>query len=406
MSAHEIVKDIHWVGAVDWDRRHFHGFSYTTPNGTTYNAYLIIDEKITLVDTVLPEFFGEMADAISGIIDPKKIEYIIANHVEIDHSGALPRMLELCPNATVLCSAKCRDGLKKNYHSDWNFRIVKTGDTVSLGKKTLEFIEAPMIHWPDSMFTYVREDELLLPNDAFGQHFASAERFDDEIDERMIMNEAAKYYANILLDLGSIIHRKLEEVEKMGIPIKIIAPSHGIIWRKDPAKIVEAYKKWSSGVIDSPRVIVIYDTMWGTTEKMARNIVEGVAAEGVAVRLYRAPFSDHTSILKDVLDTKGILVGSSTIHNSFLPTLASLLEEFETLKPKNRIGASFGSFGWGRGACRRIEESLKAAGIDIVMPALETQYVPDKDGFKAYHQFGRDFAKKVKESGVSVLKEA
>ncbi|MBI4974539.1 MAG: MBL fold metallo-hydrolase, partial [Candidatus Omnitrophica bacterium] len=230
----EIRKGIYWMGAVDWNMRTFHGHTYTTKRGTTYNAYLIVDDKTALVDTVYGPFADEMVEKIREIIPPEKIDYIIANHVETDHSGVMPRLMKLCPKAKVIGTAKCKDGLYRHYYENWDFQVVKTGDKISLGKRTLNFIEAAMIHWPDSMFTYCPEEELLMPNDAFGQHYATSERFDDEVDQAVLMDEAAKYYGNILWPLSSIILKKIEEIQKMNIPIKMIAPSHGIIWRKDP----------------------------------------------------------------------------------------------------------------------------------------------------------------------------
>ncbi|MDD4894848.1 MAG: MBL fold metallo-hydrolase, partial [Candidatus Omnitrophica bacterium] len=238
MSFLKILPDIYSVGVVDWSVRTFHGHTYTTNRGTTYNAYLILDEKIALVDTVYGPFADELIENIRQVVPVEKIDYIIANHVETDHSGALPALMKLCPKAKILGTAKCKEGLYRHYYGDWDFEVLKTGDKLKLGKRSLSFIEAPMIHWPDSMFTYCPEEELLMPNDAFGQHYATSERFNDEVNECELMDEAAKYYANILWPLGQVISRKIEEVVKMGISIKMIAPSHGVIWRRDPMKIV------------------------------------------------------------------------------------------------------------------------------------------------------------------------
>jgi flavorubredoxin len=236
----EVLENVFWVGAVDWNIRNFHGFTYSTHRGTTYNAYLIVDEKTALIDSVYGPFAGEMIERIREIVDPSKIDYIVANHVETDHSGAISEILKLAPKAKLLGTAKCKEGLQKHYFGNWDFQVVKTGDEIKLGKRTLRFIEAPMLHWPDSMFTYVEKDALLLPNDAFGQHLATSKRFDDEVDEKILMEEAAKYYANILWLFNQLILRKIDEIQKMGLKINMIAPSHGIIWRSNPGKIVEA----------------------------------------------------------------------------------------------------------------------------------------------------------------------
>lgn len=393
----EVSNNIFWVGAIDWNIRNFHGFTYSTPKGTTYNAYLILDEKVALIDTVYGKFFGEMLDRIEEIIDPTKIDYVIANHVEIDHSGALPKIMELLPQAKVVCTQKCKDGLKKNHFKDWNWHIVKTGDTIKLGKKTLYFIEAPMIHWPDSMFTYVQEDALLLSNDAFGQHIATSFRFNDEVEEDEIIHEAIKYYANILWHLSSVILRKIEEIKKMNILIRTIAPSHGIIWRKNPEGIVELYINWAKGFGKKEKIIVVYDTMWGNTEKLAEKIVDGIISEEIETRLYRLPCSDITEIFGELLDSKGLLIGSSTIHNSFIPTLGQFLEDIKCLKPKGIRVATFGSYGWAGGAIRDIEEAIKKAGIEIITQSLEVKYVPDEIELNSAYEFGTKFAKSIKE---------
>ena len=393
MGKTEIKKGIYWVGAVDWNVRSFHGHTYATKRGTTYNAYLIMDDKVALVDTVYGPFAGEMIEKVREIVPPERIDYVIANHVETDHSGAMPALMKLCPKAKVICTAKCKEGLYKNYYGNWDFQIVKTGDTLKLGKRTLSFIEAPMIHWPDSMFTYCRDEELLMPNDAFGQHYATSERFDDEVDQCPLMDEAAKYYANILWPLGSIISKKLEDVQKMGVPIKMIAPSHGIIWRKDPMKIVNAYLGWAKNEVNKKKVAIVYETMWGSTEKMAKKIADGLADAGISVKLFDVAQSDRTEVIKEMLDARGFIVGSSTHDNDMLPAIAGFLEFLKGLKPKNRIAAAFGSYGWGGGAVGSIEKELKEAGIDMAKPSISFKYVPDEKETLLCYEYGRDFAK-------------
>ena len=392
----EVVKNVFWVGAVDWNVRNFHGFTYSTHRGTTYNAYLIRDKRIALVDSVYAPFSEEMVQRIREIVDPSKIEYVVANHVETDHSGAISRILELAPNAKVVGTARCKEGVQKHYFGDWDFQVVKTGDEINLGEKSLRFLEAPMLHWPDSMFTYIEKDALLLPNDAFGQHLATSKRFDDEVDERILMEEAAKYYANILWPFSQLITRKIEEVQRMGLKINTIAPSHGIIWRSNPTRIVEAYLKWAAGEARK-RTLIVYDTMWESTEKMARAILEGVRSLGVEAMLVRLPLSDRGDIIKELLDAKGLLIGSSTINNGPLPTLAPFLEELRGLKPSNKIAATFGSYGWGGGAVKAVEDALGRAGIQVVSPSLTVKWVPDVDELRRCFEFGKEFARKVLE---------
>lgn len=391
---YKVLDNIFWVGAVDWNVRSFHGFTYSTHRGTTYNSYLIIDDKIALIDSVYAPFAREMIEKIREVVDPSKIDYVVANHVETDHSGAISEVLKLAPKAKVIGTARCKEGLQKHYFGNWDFQVVKTGDEINLGSRTLKFIEASMLHWPDSMFTYIEKDALLLPNDAFGQHLASSGRFDDEVDDKVLMEEAAKYYANILWPLSPLVARKIEDVQKLGIKIKMIAPSHGIIWRSNPTKIVEAYVKWARG--DARRKILIaYDTMWGSTEKMGRAIGEGIVSEGVETMLFRLPVSDRGDIIKELLDAKGIVVGSSTIYNGVLPTVSPFLEELVGLKPRNKIAAAFGSYGWGGGAVKTIEESLVKAGMNVVVPALTFKWVPDKDELQKCFEFGKEIAKKI-----------
>jgi flavorubredoxin len=394
MAGIEILPDIYWVGAVDWNVRTFHGHTYSTNRGTTYNAYLILDDKITLVDTVLGAFASEMLERIRQIIAPEEIDYIIANHVETDHSGALPEVLKLCPKAKIFGTEKCKEGLYRHYYSNWDFQTVKTNDKLKLGKRMLTFIEAPMIHWPDSMFTYCPEEALLMPNDALGQHYATSERFDDEVDQYVLMDEATKYYGNILWPLSSVILKKIEEVKKSNIPIKMIAPSHGIIWRKDPMKIINAYASWAKNET-KPKVVVVYETMWGATEKMARKIVEGITAAGISVKLFDVALSDRTEVIKEMLDAKGFLFGSSTHDNDMLPNIAGFLEFLKGLKPKNRIAAVFGSYGWAGGATKEIEGVLQATGIEIIQPSLSVKYVPDENEAKRCYEYGTEFAKKI-----------
>ena len=395
MAAIEILPGIYSVGVVDWNVRNFHGHTYTTQRGSTYNAYLIIDEKIALVDTVYGPFAQELIENIREIIPPEKIDYIIANHVETDHSGALPALMQLCPKAKVIGTAKCKEGLYKHYYGNWDFQVAKTADKLKLGKRTLTFLEAPMIHWPDSMFTYCQDDALLMPNDAFGQHYATSERFDDQVDQCSLLDEAEKYYANILWPLGSVILKKIEEVQKLNIPIKMIAPSHGVIWRKDPARIINSYISWAKGETNK-KVVIAYETMWGATEKMARKIAEGISAAGLKVNLYNVAESDRTEIITRMLTAQGFLFGSSTHDNDMLPNIAAFLEIVKGLKPKGRQVGFFGSYGWAGGAVKEMQELLKDCGAELSSSSISAKYTPDKEELKACFEFGNQFAKLLK----------
>jgi len=390
-----VAEEVCWVGAIDWNVRNFHGYTYATPRGTTYNAYLVRDEKIALVDTVASQFAGEMLGRIREIVDPGRIDYVIANHGEIDHSGAIPEVMRLAPQARLVCSRKGVESLGRYFPGDWDFMVVGTGDEIGLGRKRLTFIEAPMLHWPDSMFTYIKEEALLLPNDAFGQHLATFPRFADEVEEWVVFDEAARYYANILWPFSPLVLKKIEEVQKTGVEISTIAPSHGLIWRKDPTKIIEAYARWAKGEARE-KVLVVYETMWGSTEKIARALVEGVASEGVEIGLYGLPLADRSEVIKELLEAKGILVGSSTHNQRALLNMAAFLEDLKGLKPTGKIGAAFGSYGWAPKAVQEMEDDLKEAGIEVVEAGLSFKFAPHEEEIKRAFEFGKAFARKVK----------
>jgi anaerobic nitric oxide reductase flavorubredoxin len=391
----ELKEGVYWVGVVDWNIKKFHGHEYSTHRGTTYNAYLIIDMKIALVDTVWGPYSSQMIENIKKIIDVGKIDYVIANHAEVDHSGGLPELMKLIPNATVVVSDKGRESIPKHYHQDWNFKIVKTGDSISLGENSLVFVTAPMLHWPDSMFTYLTGKNILMPNDAFGQHFASSGRFNDEVDMIEVYQEAIKFYANILTPFSDLVIRKIDEFKKLNIPVDIIAPSHGIIWRKDPLQIVNKYYEWASGGNDGSAVI-IYDTMWNATEKMAQAIAEGLAKEGVKFKLFNMAVSDRNDVLTEVFKTKGIIIGSPTLNNGLLPTIKPILEDLKGLKFKNKVGAAFGSYGWSGENVKLIEETLEKAKIKILHEGIKFKWQPTEEELGKCVEFGRGFAVKMK----------
>jgi len=386
-----LARGVYWVGVIDWNLRDFHG--YITPKGTTYNSYLIVDDKITLVDTVKAEFSAEMLKRISQIVDPAKIDYVIVNHVEMDHSGSLPAIMTVAPDATIYCSKNGRDGLYLHYKAhgceDWNIEVVKTGSELSLGSKTLMFIEATMLHWPDSMHTYIKEDKILLSNDAFGQHIATSKPFDDQVGD--VMAEAAEYYANILMPFGRIILKYIDTVKELGIDINMIAPGHGIIWRQDPAKIIEAYGRWARGETDK-KVLIIYDTMWGSTHIMAKSILDGIKADGVEVKLINVRKVDLSGIITEVLEAPVIIVGSPTLNNGIFPSVSELLTHLKGLRPKGKQAVAFGSYGWGGGAVKAVEKELEMAGFELIEPGLQIRYRPDEEGIAACRQLGKRIA--------------
>jgi anaerobic nitric oxide reductase flavorubredoxin len=391
----ELKSGVYWVGYVDWNIKQFHGHEYSTHRGSTYNAYLIVDEKIALVDTVWGPYSQELIDHINEIIDIKKIDYVIANHAETDHSGGLPAVMKHIPNATVVVSEKGRESIPGHYHEDWNFKVVKTGDSISLGKNSLVFVAAPMLHWPDSMFTYLTGKNILMPNDAFGQHIASSSRFNDEVDMIEVYQEAIKYYANILTPFSDLVIRKIDEFKKLNIPVDIIAPSHGIIWRKDPLQIVSQYYEWAEGKNDGSAVI-IYDTMWKGTEKMAQAMAEGLEKEGVKYKFFNIAICDRNDVLTEIFKTKGVLIGSPTMNNGLLPTIMPILEDLKGLKFKNKVGAAFGTYGWSGENVKIIEEILEKAKIKILQEGIKFKWQPTKEELGKCVEFGRSFAQKMK----------
>ncbi len=387
-----ITEDIFWVGVVDWNIRDFHG--YITSRGSTYNAYLILDQKTVLVDTVKHTFAKELAKNVEDATDFDKIDYIVINHVEMDHSSSLPTIAEKAKNATIICSEKGKDAIICHYGDKFNIQTVKTGDTLNLGDRTLTFVEAPMLHWPDSMMTYVTPDKILMPNDAFGQHLATSQRFDDEVDEHILMEECAKYYANILMHLGPLIVKKIQEVTQLGVAPTMIAPSHGIIWRSNPSRIVNAYLQWSEGKAKR-KISIVYDTMWGSTDKMAHAIADGAASQDVEVKLMKLRATDLTEIVTQILDSKAVLVGSPTLNNQMFPTLGQFLTYITGLRPKSKVWSFFGSYGWGGGAVRGMTEMARKAGFEVHEPSIEVKYVPNAEDLQKCFALGKQIANEI-----------
>lgn len=378
MNVLEIKKDIYYVGAVDWNVRSFHG--YSTNSGATYNAYLIMDEKITLIDTVKGPFAEELLARISEITDPAKIDYVVSNHVEMDHSGALPQIMKVACNATVITSAPSGlKGLQAHYGSDYKYQAVKAGETLSIGKHSLTFVGTPMLHWPDNMVTYCPEEKLLFSNDAFGQHYASNKHLDTEVNLPDVYREAEKYYANILMPYGTQAKKALEIVK--GLELDMIAPSHGVIWTAHIQDIMEKYEYFASEEHDN-RACIIFDSMWHSTEKMALSILEGFTKKGVKAKLYDLKENHISDIMTDILKAEYIAVGSPTLNNNMLPTVASFLCYMKGLAPKKRKAFAFGSYGWGGQSIKQVQEELASMGCEIIHEPIRMAYIPDKDELK------------------------
>ncbi len=391
MNTVELKPNVYWVGGIDWDLRNFHG--YLTQRGTTYNSYLIMDEKIVLVDTVKHYLFDEMLARIKDICDPSKIDFIVSNHVEMDHSGSLPKILEYASNAKVITSTKGEKGLRKHYKKDWDFHVVKSGDTINIGSRNLTFVHTPMVHWPDNMVTYIPEDKLLLSNDAFGQHIACFSRFDDEVGWEILCEEAGKYYANIVLPFGDQVKKALDALS--GLKIDMIGPSHGIIWRSFIPKILEEYQKWSTNQTEN-KALIVYDTMWGSTEKLAYMLREGLTEVGVPVTMKNLKVTHISDVMTDLLTSKMILIGSPTINNGMLPTLGAFLTYIKGLKPKNRIGFAFGSYGWSGQAAGQIEEVMKELKWELPKDIVKINYIPEPGDLENMRSLGKELGELLK----------
>ena len=379
----EVCRDVYWVGAIDWSGRDFHGFE--TRRGLTYNSYLITDEKNALIDGVKHEFARKQIGKISSYVKLDDIDYLVVNHVEPDHSGSLPELIRRA-NPEVVCTKRGKEGLEKYYDcEDWNFRVVKTGDRIKLGEKTLMFIETPMLHWPDSMMTWLEERKVLFSMDGFGQHVASSERFDDELGVDEAIRWAKIYYANILMPFGRNVLRTIKKLEELKINPEIIAPSHGVIWR-NPDRIIREYIKWAN--FESERkAVIVYDTMWHSTEKIAMAIAEGIASKGVKVRVFHVRKDSWADIMTEILDAKAVCIGSPTMHGSVFPPVAGFLAYMKGLKPKNKVAAVFSSYGWGIGAYEEIVEVLKDLEFGI-LEGLKVKFRPTEEELEVARELG------------------
>ncbi|MGQ9688378.1 MAG: FprA family A-type flavoprotein [Desulfobaccales bacterium] len=387
--ATELVPGIYWVGAIDWTLRDFHG--YSTEAGSTYNAYLIMDDKITLVDTVKGGFEGEMLSRISEITDPGRIDYIISNHVEMDHSGSLAEVINRVKPEKIFCSPQGKAGLSRHYKAEWPFVEVKTGSELSLGRYNLVFVETPMLHWPDSMMTYLKEEQVLFSSDAFGAHYASSARFDDELPYNY-WYELKKYYANILLPFGPLITKLLKQVEDLGLTFKIIAPDHGLIYRHNIGKVLGSYRRWAAAEFAS-KALVIYDSMWHSTEMLAEAFVQGLMDAGVEAQLHHLRTSHYSDILAELLEAGLFLLGSPTLNNGIFPTVGQFLTYLKGLKPRNKAACAFGSYGWSGQAVGIITEELKAMGLTLAHEGFRVKYIPDPEELQQARALGDNLAR-------------
>ena len=399
MKAFELKEGIYWIGAIDWAVRDFHG--YETPRGTTYNNYLIMDEEITLIDTVKYDFSDITIKNLQSVVDPGRIRHVVINHIENDHVTSLDRIMALAPSATIYMTEKGRKGLERFYDlSGWDIRTVKTGDTLKIGRRTLQFLETAMLHWPDSMMTYCREDKVLFSQDAFGQHIASSGRFDDEFvdcaSQAELDDAVVDYYANILMPFGQLIKAKLAEIEKLGLEIEMIAPDHGIIWRSSPERVLSLYREMAAGKA-TLKATIIYDTMWQSTALMANPIAEGIRDEGLECEIVKLRATPMSIAIKKFWQSRGTLIGTPTLNNIMYPTIAEYLTHLRGLRPKGRLVGAFGSYGWSGGAVKETYEEFRKMGLEMFEPGLQVLYRPSTDDEDSCYRFGREFARKLRE---------
>ena len=391
----QLKEGVYWVGVVDWGLRKFHGHELSTHRGSTYNAYLILDDKTVLVDTVWGPFADQLIENIREVVDPAKIDIVVANHAETDHSGGLPAVMRQAPDATVVVSKRGAESVEGHYHQPWNFHPVGTGDKINIGSNDLVFVEAPMLHWPDSMFTYLTGRNVLMPNDAFGQHYATAFRFNDQVDQEELFEEALKYYANILTPFSKLVTRKIDEVLALGLPVDIIAPSHGVLWRDDPLQIIKQYQEWAKQEPE-PRAVILYDTMWNGTRRMAEAIGDGLADAGVDHKIIHAATTDRNDALVEVFRARSIIVGSPTINNGILPTITPILTDIKGLKFNNKLGAAFGSYGWSGESVQLIEKHFEDCKIPVIREGIRSKWQPRPADLEACRAFGRELGQATK----------
>lgn len=386
----KINDTVTWVGKIDWELKKFHGDEYSTHKGSSYNSYLIKDEKTVLIDTVWEPFTKEFITNLKKEVDIQKIDYIVINHSEVDHSGALVELMKEIPNTPIYCTKSGVRILKGHYHQDWNFVEVKTGDTLDLGKNKLTFIEANMLHWPDTMFTYLSGENILFSNDGFGQHYASEFMYNDKVDQAELYQEALKYYANILTPFSKQVVKKIEEILSLNLTIDMICPSHGIIWRENPIQIVNKYLEWASDYQEN-QITIVYDSMWNATRRMAECIAEGITSNNkdVTVKIINSAKSDKNDIVVETFKSKIVLIGSSTINNGILSSTASILEMIKGFKFKNKKGAAFGSYGWSGEAVKLMTEELEKAGIETINTGIRELWNPDEDALNRCREFGK-----------------
>jgi len=396
MKPVEIKKNVYWIGAVDWDRRNFHGYS-VAPYGTTYNNFLIVDEKVTLIDTVAEEFWGTLQCNIANVIGDRKIDYFVVNHMEPDHSGCLAKAIEKYKPEKIYTSPMGQKAMKAHFHyEDWPVEVVPTGTEIKIGKRTLNFLETRMLHWPDSMLTYCPEEKIAFTNDAFGQNWATSERWADEVDRARLEELLRFYYANIVLPYSPVVLKTLATLKEMNLELDVLCPDHGLLFRgEDCAWVMEKYQAYAEQKPKN-RAVIIYDSMWHSTEKMAKAVVTGLVDEGVSVRLMSMKANHHSEVMLEVFDAAAVVVGSPTHNNGILPLMADMLTYMKGLRPQNKIGSAIGSYGWSGECVKILTQWLQDMNMEVVEPAVKAQFVPDHEVMGKCYEQGKAIAAAIK----------
>ena len=391
----KVTDKVYWVGAIDWGLRDFHG--YSTELGSSYNSYLVVDNKTALFDTVKCNFLREHVGNIREVIEPSKIDYLIVNHVEMDHSGCIPEIVKLIQPEKIFCSQMAVPALERHFHDikDWPINVVKDGDSISLGKRTVQFLETRMLHWPDSMVSYLKEDRALISSDIFGQHWATSERYDDEVDFSELIHQASKYYNNIVLPYSPLVQKLIARIGEAGLKFDLLLPDHGLIWRKHIGDIVSNYDKWSKQIAQR-KATIIYDTMWHSTEMMANAIADGLIDQGICTKVMNLAVNHRSDIITEIVDSKAVLFGSPTLNNGVLPRVADMMSYLKGLRPEGKIGASFGSFGWGGESVKIMNSELEAMKIPLVDDGIKIKYVPTHDELGKCRELGVKVGKAIK----------
>ncbi|HUH43159.1 MAG TPA: anaerobic nitric oxide reductase flavorubredoxin [Sulfurimonas sp.] len=390
------------VGNVDWEIESYQGYKYSTHKGTSYNAYLIKEQKNVLIDTVDAPFTEVFIRNLKNEIDLNSIDYIVINHGEKDHAGALPELMKLIPDTPIYCTKNAVKSLRGQYHQDWNFNVVKTGDKLDLGDKELLFVEMPLLHWPDSMLCFLTKENILFSNDAFGQHYATSAIYNDLVDQGELLIECLKYYSNILTPYNSKVIKKIEEILSLNLPLDIICPSHGVLWRDNPSQIIELYLKWAQDYQEN-QITILYDTMWDSTRHMAEAIADGIKAsdESTIIKLMHLSKKDKNDVIAEVFKSKAILIGSPTVNKGVLSSIASICEVIKSLEFKNKKAASFGSYGWSGESTKIINTKLLESGFSLVNDGLKMAWNPDEDAIKECTLFAKEFSDSLKDEPLT-----